>query len=157
TESFTVGDIDPSKPFVHVLDEASLDLVMRELDTIDDFVRYLAAKETFVRSRQLVSAAGEEELLAYYLQRTDETGRHGFIFDGNPTHVIIDELWQDLIRRPEYRAKKKADEISYVWDKMIEVVAKCAAEGRLVAGNDLPLQDHERGLRLLAAEPRVAR
>lgn len=156
-EPFTVGDIDPSKPFVHVLDETSLDLVMRELDTIDDFVRYFAAKETFVRSGKLDSAAGEEELLAYYLQRTDEMGEHGFIFGGNPTEVIIDELWQGFIERPEYRAKKKADEISYVWDRMIESVARCAAEGRLVVGNELPLQDHERGLRLLAAEPRVAR
>lgn len=157
TEPFTIGDIDPNRPFVHVLDETSLDLVMRELDTIDDLVRYLSAKEAFVRSGQLISAAGEEELLAYFLQRTDETGRHGFIFDGNPTEVVLDELWRDFIKRPEYRAKKKADEISYVWDGMIESVAKCAAEGRLVAGNELPLQYHERGLRLLAAEPRVAR
>lgn len=157
TEPFMVGDLDPSKPFVHVLDETSLDLVMRELDTIDDFVRYFAAKEAFVRSGVLTSAAGEEELLAYYLQRTDETGRHAFIFDGNPTDVIIDELWSDFIRRPEYQRKKAADEVSFVWDGMIESVARCAAEGRLVAGNDVPLREHERGLRLLAAEPRVAR
>ena len=158
TEPFTVGDLDPDKPFVHVLDETSLDLVMRELDTVDDFVRYLVAKESFVRSGQLVSAAGEEDLLAYYLQRFDETtGDHAFVFDDNPTGVVIDEMWEAFTRTAEYRAKKEADKISYLWDGMIESVAKCAAEGRLVTGNEFPLQAHEQGLRLLAAERRVVR
>jgi hypothetical protein len=157
TAPFTVGDIDATKPFVHVLNEASLDLLLGELDTIDDFVRYFTAKESFVRSGRLVSATGEEDLLAYYLQRTDDTGRHAFVFAGNPDGVGVDELWDAFSKSPEYRAKKQADQISYLWDRMIESVAKCATEGRLVTGNEFPLQDHERGLRLLASEPRVVR
>ena len=38
---FAIGDIDPDGPFIHVLDEATLDVVMRELDTITDFTAYL--------------------------------------------------------------------------------------------------------------------
>ena len=59
---FTVGDIDPSKSFAHILDDTSLDVLMRELDTISDFVAYLDKKEEFFRSGRDFFCAGEEEL-----------------------------------------------------------------------------------------------
>ena len=40
-QPFAIGDIEPNGDFVHVLDEASLDTVMSELDTISDFTGYL--------------------------------------------------------------------------------------------------------------------
>jgi hypothetical protein len=61
---FAVGQLDPAKGFVHVLDDTSLEIVLAKLDTITDFVRYLTKKEEFIASGKLVSAAGEEELLA---------------------------------------------------------------------------------------------
>jgi hypothetical protein len=67
TFPFTVGDIAPERGYVHVLDDVTLDIVLPELDTIADFTAYLGAKERLVRSGRLLSAAGEEELLAYYL------------------------------------------------------------------------------------------
>lgn len=158
TEPFTVGDLDRSKPFVHVFDDTSLNLAMSELDTVDDFVSYLTAKEAFVRSGKLVSAAAEEDLLACYLQRIDDsTGVHGFVFDGDPTAVVVGEFWDEFTKRPEYASKKKASEASHLWDRMIESIAKHAASGTLTFGNELPLGDYERGLRLLASERRVAR
>ena len=60
SDPFTIGDLDTSKPFVHVFDDISLDLVMQELDTVDDFIGYLTAKAAFARSGRLVSATGEE-------------------------------------------------------------------------------------------------
>lgn len=158
TTPFTVGDIDRTRPFVHVFDETSLDLVMSELDTVDDFVRYLSAKELFIRSGKLISAAGEEDLLACFLQRIDDKkGEHDFVFDGDPTGVIIDDFWEPFTRRPEYTAKKKADEVSYLWDRIIETIAKHVVSGTLIVGTEHSLSDHERGLRLMAAERRVAR
>jgi hypothetical protein len=66
---FAIGQVDPSKGFVHVLDDASLAILMTELDTIRDFVAYLQKKERFISSGRLACAAGEEELLAEYLKR----------------------------------------------------------------------------------------
>lgn len=40
---FEIGDLDPSGSFFHVLNEHSLEVVMRELDTIRDFTDYLEA------------------------------------------------------------------------------------------------------------------
>jgi hypothetical protein len=37
TPPFTIGDVDPSGPFVHVFDDATLDIVLSELDTVTDF------------------------------------------------------------------------------------------------------------------------
>ena len=59
---FAVGDLDPAKGFVHVLDDTSLEVLLRTLDTVTDFVRYLSCKERFVRSGRLLFAAGEDEL-----------------------------------------------------------------------------------------------
>ena len=64
---FCIGDIDPSRTFVHVLDDTSLDIVLNTLDTISDFVSYLDKKEKLIRSDTTIFAAGEEDLLAYYL------------------------------------------------------------------------------------------
>jgi len=37
--------VDLGKGFVHVLDKISLNVILGELDTIKDFVKYLSAKE----------------------------------------------------------------------------------------------------------------
>ncbi|KIN77851.1 SEC-C motif domain protein [Sulfitobacter mediterraneus KCTC 32188] len=73
--------MNPDGSFVHVLDDVSLDIVMNELDTVRDFTDYLGKKEEFVRSGQLLSAQGEENLLAYYAIRINEDGDHDFVVD----------------------------------------------------------------------------
>jgi hypothetical protein len=42
---FVIGDVDPSGPFVNVLDDETLDIVLGELDTISDLTQYLGKKE----------------------------------------------------------------------------------------------------------------
>ena len=61
TEPFVIGDLDRSKTFVHVFDDATIDMIMSTLDTITDFVKYLREKERVFRSRTLF-VAGEENL-----------------------------------------------------------------------------------------------
>lgn len=65
---FTVGCTGPAGEFVHVLDEATFELVIGELDTIPDFRDYLLAKERLCEEGKHVAAPGEEDLLAFYLQ-----------------------------------------------------------------------------------------
>jgi hypothetical protein len=40
-QPFVVGWLDTARPFVHVLDDESLDILLTTCDTITDFVRYL--------------------------------------------------------------------------------------------------------------------
>jgi hypothetical protein len=44
---FQIGQVDPTKGFIHVFDDISLDIVMKTLDTVSDFTAYLTKKEQF--------------------------------------------------------------------------------------------------------------
>lgn len=161
---FTIGDIKPSSPFIHVLDEYTLPILMQELNTITDFIAYLDEKVNFLRSDRQVMHGGEEDLLAHYIAGYDEnTGKHTFInskqrelledFD----NIIIDHgQWNDINSHPTYVAKRKADEVSYLWDDLINQFTK-----HLVAGTSNTyghtIKEHEGGVRYMALEPRFYR
>src|SRR5260221_4139735 len=44
-EPYYIGDLDPNRAFIHVLDDHSLLTLMRARDTISDFVAYLSKRE----------------------------------------------------------------------------------------------------------------
>jgi hypothetical protein len=85
---FTIGQIDPSRGYVHVFDDTTLDIVMSTLDTITDFTAYLTKKERFLTGNTAVQAAGEEELLAIYSGRLNQEGEHDFALD-QPCDLLV--------------------------------------------------------------------
>lgn len=162
---FCTGDINPGGTFVHVFDDFNFELLLKELDTISDFVAYIIAKEEFIRSGHLITAAGEEELLAYYLRHLDSEGKHGFPPPSEERRwredefLSIDEgLWSGMLEHPQYLAKKRDDKISYLWDGLISLFTRHMLGGtstRVPAISERAL--HEGGVRYMAMEPRVAR
>ena len=104
---------------VHVFDGTFAEIVLNELDTVSDFVDYLRAKEDlFGKLEKLTIIGGEEELLAHYLMYG-----HSFEELSKFTHVVMDgESWTQFQQKAEYQAKKKADEVSYGWDSIIETI-----------------------------------
>ena len=159
-EPFVIGDIDPDGSFVHVFNEAALDIVMAELDTISDFAGYLSKKAAFVRSGDLVEAHGEENLLAYYAIRINDEDEHDFVVDAGSVPICIDhQQYERFVRDPQYQARKFADEISYLWDKLIERFTNHLLDGTSVIfdGHDFDLRKHELGVRQMALVPRFFR
>jgi hypothetical protein len=155
---FVVGQLDPRRGYVHVFDDVSIELVLRTLDTITDFIWYLEKKERFICSSLLGFAAGEEDLLAFYLKYLNKEGHHDFVIPSHVDYVFIDEgHFATFLNRPEYIAKAKADKISYAWDALIENFSSVALAGSFYQSNDPSLHTHERILRFLAREPRVRR
>lgn len=162
---FAVGDIDPNGSFIHVLDDATLDIVLRELDTITDFTDYLSKKEELIRSGRLASSAGEEELLAYYLMHMNSRGEHDFTKPDGSDLKVNEKIslgvgfYQDLRSHKQYRAKKKADRASYVWDRLIELFAEHLLNGTSVVpeGVTFNFSDIEECLRYMALVPRYLR
>jgi hypothetical protein len=153
-----VGQVDPSRGYIHVLDDSSLELIMGELDTITDFVRYLERKERLIRSGRLALAYGEEDLLAFYLKNVDDEGLHDFILPAGAERVLVEEgHYKDYLRRPERAARNLANTPSYVVDEIIERFASHVREGTLYRTNDPAFQTQERILRILANEHRVRR
>jgi hypothetical protein len=155
---FRVGHVDPSRGYIHVLDDTSLDVVMRTLDTITDFVSYLAKKEAFIQSGHLKFATGEEDLLAFYLRYLNEQGEHDFDVPPNVDSVFIDEgLWQEFEESPQRRGQIEANEVSYSWDKLIEKFSRHILAGTWYDRFDMTVKHRESAVRWLASECRTVR
>jgi hypothetical protein len=155
---FAIGDINPSKTFVHVLDDTSLSIVLSTLDTISDFVSYLIKKEQLIRSGMGVMVAGEEDLLAFYLGKLNENGEHDFVLPQDINAVYIDEgHWEEFYRSPEHQAQLTANKISYSWDALIEKSTYHAFTGTHYFSSSPDLKNSEKIYRFMAREPRTRR
>lgn len=155
---FVVGLLDSAKGFVHVLDDTTLDIVLQTRDTVSDFVEYLCEKENFLLSGQLTMAAGEEELLAYYLSHYDqEKKKH--TFDPPPKgSIFLDQgFWQHFIENPSRKRQLEANRISYVWDEIIEKFTFHALNGTQHFTSHTGLAHQEKLLRYIARESRTRR
>jgi hypothetical protein len=143
---------DFGKGFVHVFDETSLAAVISECDTVTDFIAYLSAKETlYGKGVEIIfDSGGEEDLLALYVHR----GRQ-FPPEMKGRVLLPGTNWVDFTAKDEYRAKKAADRVSYVWDGLVDHVATQALAGDLEFGSSLT--ETEVGLRTMAREDRFSR
>lgn len=155
---FRVGDVDPDNGYVHVLDDTTLDIVLATLDTITDFVEYLTRKEALVRGGRSVMAAGEEDLLAFYLSDIDEDEQHAFVVPPDVNAVFIDEgHWEHFSRHPQRRAQVEANEVSYAWDALIEQFnGHITGRTQYYTSHD-SVRVSEKIVRLLAREGRTRR
>lgn len=158
---FRIGWPLPNKRFVHILDEMTLDIVLQELDTVSDFVNYLAKKQDqFLTPGVDFLVPGEEELIAIYLMRYDtKKNQHYFPEAPRGSLVVLREGdWAKLKASKAYRTRRKENKISYLWDELIEF-----QNGHIIAGTasaifgDESIEVYERIMRMMAQEDRVTR
>lgn len=155
---FTIGQVDPTKGYFHVFDDISLDIVMSTLDTVTDFVSYLMKKERFITSGKALFVAGEEELLAFYLKATNSDGEHDFIVPADTDGLSIEEgMWEEYLSSSERRSQVKADEVSYLWDRLIEQFNTRILDGTQHYTSHPGIESLEQSMRFLAREPRIRR
>ena len=155
---FMVGQAHPDKSYVHIVDDTTLDVLLRTLDTIADFTAYLTKKEQFIKSGRVLAATGEEELLAYYLTHLNTNGEHDFVFDDEYNAIFLDEgFWSSFIRSPQRQRQIEANRISYIWDYIIERFTQNFLHGTSQFVSDTRLVSHELILRFFAREPRTRR
>lgn len=154
---FTVGQVNPQKGFVHILDDTTLDIIVSTLDTINDFTDYLMRKERFF-SLHNVFVAGEEDLLALYLQRLGGDKGHDFVIDKKLDSLFIDEgVWEQFVQSPERKSQIEANKISYAWDALIEKFTGHAIANTQYHTTKSSLHDTEIILRFMASENRLRR
>jgi len=162
---FAIGDVEPSGSFVHVLDDVTLEIVLRELDTITDLTAYLSKKEILTRSGKLMAAGGEEDLVAYYMTHMNEGGEHDFTKpDGSslgPNEFISlhTGFYAEMQRNRQYLAKRQADRVSYLWDNLIESFTTHMLDGTSIIpdGGSFVLSELEEAVRHMAVVPRHLR
>jgi hypothetical protein len=146
---FPISFGDFGKGFVHVFDEASFNVILRALDTSEDFISYLTAKEELHASGTRIAFEGQEEdLLAIYLHR-------GCQFPKGDRLLIGGDLWNSLSEKPEFIAKQRAAQVSYVWDRLIETLSQDILNDNLEFGESL--EDSELAVRTMASENRFNR
>lgn len=131
-EPFVIKSSFSDAHVFHVFDEWNLSIILTSLDTISDFVRYLDKREELFRSGMSFHAPGEEELLAYYLQHTDATGQHDFLFEDEYDAVAFESaLWEQFKTGEHLQSAHFANRESYLWDRIIEDVTHDLLQGTL--------------------------
>ncbi len=157
---FAVGQVNPDKGYVHVFDDTTIEIVLTTLDTISDFTQYLLKKEEFIQSGKLLSASGEDDLLAYYLQSYDEKQQHAFNLSEAKEYdtITIDEgLWEDYAKSDLKKLQTEANKISYSWDELIEKFIYHITTGTSYRLSPPNIQDQAEILKYLARENRTRR
>ena len=160
SEPCLIGDLDPSKSFIHVLDDVTLDILLENRDTINDFFDYLSKREALIRGPLPFWAEGEEDMLGHYLISINEKGEH--IFD-LPETLDEDKFlsfpihWDDFQSHPQRKIQIEADKISYTWDRLIEHFIKYGPISNESNNHQDKFNDYERCIRLLAQETRFSR
>lgn len=149
--------------FVHVFDDITLSVLMRELDTVADFTVYLSKKvELFQNSGCQFMIPGEEDLVTAYLTNLGKDGTSQFPkFEANSTIVMREGSWKKFQNSRPYKSRSAAASISYLWDDLIEYQASHVIHGtteEIFRGRE----EHrtlgsERLLRVMASENRRTR
>lgn len=131
-DSFSFAE-EVNGKMVHTFTREFTEIVLSELDTIQDFVEYLRKKEELLSlNNQITLIGGEKELLAVYLMNNRSYEEYK-----EATLLMVDEgSWDNLVKKPEYIAKKKEDEISYGWDSIINI-AHTSGEGYEIIAREL--------------------
>lgn len=147
---------DFGRGFVHVCDEHSIGSFFAALDTITDFVEFLSASETLVRSDTHLhfDGGGVEDLIALYLL-------NGRSFDlkssGRQSHdvlVLSDDLWQGLVKSEEFENMQTEFKNSYIWDRLIDHFADDLLSGGIFDMHSKEISNNEMALVTMALEPR---
>lgn len=161
---FCTGDFDPSKPFVHVFDEDSIQLLMTELGTGADFIDYLQVREGAIRKQRLASIQGEEDFLSVYLQNENELGFGGFsspvpktVVEVAPAVIITEHMWTTHISTAEYQHHQELLRAGQAWKETIGEFSKAIISATVGESQDQGFSIHERAVRAMASENRLSR
>lgn len=143
---------------LHVFDSSNLPILLSELDTVWDFSDYLKAKLRAIEECNALMYCGEEDLLAHYFLNYDETEkRHriGPAGEGFNSLYIGEGEWKDFQESETYKATKEANEISYMWDSLLQLTSANALDGKLLGIS--PLEHGRSAIHEMAKEPRFSR
>lgn len=148
-EEFPLPFGDKGKGFIHFFDQQSFPIILKELDTITDFINYLDAKEKFFDSGKNVYFNSEEELMGIYLHR-------GRKFPSNIDNTLVEmDTWDEIVRKKEFLNRKKQEKESYIIDAIIEEFYRDMSIEQLLLTNEF--HEVELALRAISKESRFNR
>jgi hypothetical protein len=148
---FTVGRVQGTAGWLHVLDGTGLNLLLEELSTVSDVVAYLDAKSKLFDGGMFQGASSEADLLAQYLW-------HGRSFPSIARpYFLRPNLWRHIGTDAHFQAGRRENAVSILWDRLIEYLTQNYLESTLELGNELEVADYEELARIMASESRFHR
>lgn len=161
SKPFVVGDLNPGKTFVHVFDEEALDLVVNELDTVADFLHYLQARASAIRTQGLLAFDREGDLLASYLNSYDSLGFGSIALEDGAdaaSKTLVSGGWGLYVTSPAYADHLLLRSAAKDW-KLIAARFSDAITSASVGleAQDESLETHEQALRMWASENLLSR
>jgi len=120
------GGIDRVRDIpVHVFLRRDLEVVLGELDTVPDFLKYLSTREAIMRKRALLPLTCEIDFMAMFQTRYGEIRK--CLDDEIGMLVIEDGLWDATKRHhaEEFKERDRRRAISRLVDRTIESVHRC--------------------------------
>lgn len=129
---FEIGMDYGDEPFVHIFDEHSLDALLKEKDTLTDFVSYLKAKERCFRAHKLTRTT-DQDLMAHHFRNYTENDTEIFedIITAPAPLAIPAADWDAVRNHLNYLSMKSANGVSYAWDAAINYFHETLSEGPL--------------------------
>ncbi|NPD60461.1 SEC-C domain-containing protein [Klebsiella aerogenes] len=157
---FCIGQIF-NGGFIHIFNESTIELVLREFDTTKDFIHYLSQREELLTSDKHIRMMAESDMIQLYYENFDEKNNERSIWPKeliNAENALIDMGGiQRLYSNPSFLAKKDEDKISYFWDDLIESFSFHILNGSAEYTNYEHPIEAEPSVRFLAATSRFER
>ena len=141
--------------FYHTFDEKEIEIVLKEFDTIHDFIKYLSDKEALIHSGCKLLYAGEEEMIATYILNQFSFRLSDILPDKTTLYNFSNGIYDAMLTDPFYQNYKKRISKSYLWDDLIEDLTKDYSNNTLIT--PLHRDEFELSIRQMAREGRESR
>ncbi|MEQ4510980.1 MAG: SEC-C metal-binding domain-containing protein [Dickeya sp.] len=120
---FCIGQIFEGG-FVHIFNESTVELVLKEFNTTKDFIHYLSQREELLSSNKHIRMTSESDMIQLYYENFDEIKNERTIWpkellEADSAIINMGGIHR-LYDNPSFLAKKNEDTISYFWDDLIE-------------------------------------
>ncbi|MEM5504924.1 SEC-C domain-containing protein [Shewanella frigidimarina] len=119
---FQIGQIFEGD-FVHVFNESTIELVLKEFDTTKDFISYISQREILLSSKKSIKISCESDIIQlFYENFNDELGDRSIWskeFEDTENIIIDKGGVAKLFFNTSFIEKKQEDKISYFWDDLI--------------------------------------
>ncbi|MEN8272318.1 hypothetical protein [Acinetobacter sp.] len=147
--------------FCHVFDETSLELIMHEFNTINDFINYLIAREEFFKkTKTSFILNGEEVLIASYFNIDSSKNNNSLLSIPETSSIVIydnENLYLKMTSSSSYNKYHEKVKQSYIIDDLIERFIRLGDPNLVISKKKQTNQDLVLAMNLLASEPRVNR
>jgi len=144
--------------FIHVFDDASYINILQELDTIQDFLRYLEARKELLLTKAVV-AESENNILALHIKgaiRGYYSNLQMITRDCSGI-ILTNQMWEHEKQSKNYINWKRKMEKSYFWDRLLQKTFYYIENGMSLYADPPTIQDQRLLFERMAGEDRAHR